>query len=76
MGADKWDKLDCYNKVFEAFLKNYELFRYKEDIPKSQSMKAEIASFLNSNTGGMIYLGTDDNGELVQFSSENEKQKI
>lgn len=44
-------------------------------MPKAQSMKAEIVSFLNSNTGGMIYLGTDDNGELVQFSSENEKQK-
>jgi len=26
-GADERNKIDCYNKVFEAFLKNYELFR-------------------------------------------------
>lgn len=48
---------------------------YKEDMPKSQSMKAEIVSFLNSNTGGMIYLGVDDEGKSVHFSSEDEKRK-
>ncbi|MEJ4263995.1 hypothetical protein SJ652_14240, partial [Enterococcus faecium] len=25
--ANKRNKIDCYNKVFETFLKNYELFR-------------------------------------------------
>lgn len=48
---------------------------YKEDMPKPQSMKAEIVSFLNSNTGGMIYLGVDDDGKSVQFASEKEKQQ-
>lgn len=48
---------------------------YKEDMPKPQSMKSEIVSFLNSNTGGMIYLGVDDDGKSVQFASEKEKQQ-
>ena len=45
---------------------------YKEDMPKAQSMKAEIVSFLNSNTGGMIYLGVDDEGKCVHFYSDDE----
>ena len=48
---------------------------FKEDMPKAQSMKAEIVSFLNSTTGGMIYLGVDDEGKSVSFSSEEEKRQ-
>lgn len=39
---------------------------YKESTPKAQQMKAEIVSFLNSNNGGTIFLGVDDNGEPIR----------
>lgn len=49
---------------------------YKEDIPKKTSqLKAEIVSFLNSCTGGTIYLGVDDDGTPVIFSNEEDRKK-
>lgn len=45
---------------------------YKSDIPqKSNQLKAEIVSFLNSQ-GGTIILGVDDNGNKI----ENVENKI
>lgn len=39
---------------------------YKSEIPKkSNHLKAEIASFLNTE-GGTIYLGVDDNGKILK----------
>lgn len=36
---------------------------YKEAVPKKPNhLKAEIVSFLNSDTGGTIYLGASDDG--------------
>lgn len=47
---------------------------YKSDISvKNHSFKAEIVSFLNSN-GGEIYLGVDDNGNILRELTE-EKRK-
>lgn len=49
---------------------------YKEDIPKkANQLKAEIVSFLNSSTGGTIYLGVDDDGIPVIFSNEKDRKK-
>lgn len=49
---------------------------YKEDIPKkANQLKAEIVSFLNSNTGGTIYLGVNDDGLPISFTTEEDKNK-
>ncbi|MBE9888095.1 transcriptional regulator [Enterococcus durans] len=49
---------------------------YKEDIPKkANQLKAEIVSFLNSSTGGTIYLGVDDDGVSVTYSTEGDRNK-
>ena len=45
---------------------------YKESMPKAQQMKAEIVSFLNSNNGGTIFLGVDDNGDPIRYESETQ----
>ncbi|MDR2832165.1 MAG: ATP-binding protein, partial [Streptococcaceae bacterium] len=47
---------------------------YKEDISnKPRKLKEEIVSFLNSNSGGKIFLGVYDNGEPVAFENENQR---
>ncbi|WP_051933896.1 ATP-binding protein [Carnobacterium gallinarum] len=43
---------------------------YKEEMPEPKNMKAEIISFLNSPTGGHIYLGVNDNGKPVKFATD------
>ncbi|NLM06886.1 MAG: ATP-binding protein [Tissierellia bacterium] len=52
---------------------------YKEDIGKKEkeikNFKAEISPFLNSNTGGVIFLGHTNDGEEIEFKSEEEKFK-
>ena len=49
---------------------------YKEDIPKkANQLKAEISSFLNSNTGGTIFLGVNDEGKPINFLTKEEKMK-
>ncbi|MDR2163269.1 MAG: ATP-binding protein, partial [Clostridiales Family XIII bacterium] len=52
---------------------NYE--EYKSGFPPKNEMKAEIVSFLNSRTGGTIYLGAQDDGTAVEFSSSEEKHR-
>lgn len=47
---------------------------FKQDIPKGKGLKAEISSFLNT-TGGKIYLGVDDNGVPIHFTSDDERIK-
>lgn len=49
---------------------------YKESMPKAQQMKAEIVSFLNSNNGGMIFLGVDDNGDPIRYESETQRKTL
>lgn len=49
---------------------------YKESMPKAQQMKAEIVSFLNSNNGGTIFLGVDDNGEPIRYESETQRKTL
>jgi predicted HTH transcriptional regulator len=46
---------------------------YKSDFPPKSELKAEIVSFLNSRTGGTIYLGANDDGSPVRFASPDEK---
>jgi len=47
------------------------IVEYKRELPpKAKSMKAEIVSFLNSPTGGTIFLGVEDDGVPVTFASE------
>jgi predicted HTH transcriptional regulator len=46
---------------------------YKSDFPPKNELKAEIVSFLNSRTGGTIYLGANDDGTSVKFLSHAEK---
>lgn len=49
---------------------------YKEEIPKKvNKLKAEIVSFLNSDTGGTIYLGVKDDGTLIKFPDKRQKYK-
>lgn len=49
---------------------------YKETIPKKPNqLKAEIVSFLNSSTGGTIFLGARDDGTVVEFSSEGQRKE-
>jgi len=49
---------------------------YKRDIPpKRDRMKAEIVAFLNSEPGGTIYLGVNNDGTSVEFKNEKEKYK-
>lgn len=49
---------------------------YKEEIPKKvNKLKAEIVSFLNSDTGGTIYLGVKDDGTLTKFPDKRQKYK-
>lgn len=53
------------------------IVEFKEDISKKsngKSMKAEIVSFLNSSTGGEIFLGMDDNGDDVLYPSPESKR--
>ena len=38
-------------------------------------LKAEIVSFLNSRTGGTIYLGINNDGSAVVFKANEEKRK-
>lgn len=58
-----------------TYLESYNT-EYKEDMPKPQSMKAEIVSFLNSNSGGTILLGVDDNGQPITFDSEEKRLQV
>lgn len=46
---------------------------YKSKINDDEDFKAEITAFLNSDNGGLIVLGVNDNGEPIQFESEPEK---
>lgn len=49
---------------------------YKESVPKKpSSLKAEIVSFLNSDTGGTIYLGANDDGVPVEFPNKSKQYK-
>lgn len=49
---------------------------YKRDIPaKTSKMKAEVVSFLNSDPGGIIYLGMNDDGSLVEYKNDKEREK-
>ena len=51
-------------------MENYNI-EYKREIPKKANLlKAEIVSFLNSE-GGEIYLGVDDNGNIIDEIIEN-----
>jgi predicted HTH transcriptional regulator len=40
----------------------------------ARDFKAEIVSFLNSRTGGIIYLGANDDGTPVEFATPEEKR--
>jgi predicted HTH transcriptional regulator len=46
---------------------------FKSEFPPKNDLKAEIVSFLNTRTGGTIYLGAKDDGSPVKFSSITEK---
>ena len=47
---------------------------YKSEIPKkSNHLKAEIVSFLNTE-GGVIYLGVDDNGNIIEDKKSKYKE--
>ena len=47
---------------------------YKSEIPKkSNHLKAEIVSFLNTE-GGIIYLGVDDNGNIIEDKKSKYKE--
>ena len=48
---------------------------YKMEFPPKNELKAEIVSFLNSRTGGTIYLGVHDDGTAVDFPSPEAKRK-
>ena len=49
---------------------------YKESVPKKpNNLKAEIVSFLNSDTGGTIYLGANDDGIPVELSNKSKQYK-
>ena len=55
-------------------MENYNI-EYKREIPKKMNLlKAEIVSFLNSE-GGEIYLGVDDNGNIIDEIIEKNKKK-
>lgn len=46
-GADEQNKIDCYNNIFEAFLKNYELFRlfqYSSFFDKNDNTSDSVTS--------------------------------
>ena len=46
----------------------------KSEIPKkSNNLKAEIVSFLNTE-GGVIYLGVDDNGNIIEDKKSKYKE--
>jgi predicted HTH transcriptional regulator len=49
---------------------------YKSDLSSENNVKAEIVSFLNSKTGGVIYLGANNDGSPVKFGSEAEKHAV
>jgi len=49
---------------------------YKSDFPPKNDLKAEIVSFLNSRTGGTIFLGVKKDGTVVDFPSHEEKLRI
>ncbi|PTL16790.1 transcriptional regulator [Staphylococcus gallinarum] len=52
-----------------------ENIEYKAKIPDNpDNLKGEIVSFLNSISGGKIYIGLDDDGKPVDF--ENEEIKL
>lgn len=47
---------------------------YKEDIPKKGAgFKAEIVSFLNTEPGGIIYLGVSDDGSKISCKNKNKE---
>ena len=49
---------------------------YKESVPKKPNhLKAEIVSFLNSDTGGTIYLGASDDGLPVELPNKSKQYK-
>jgi hypothetical protein len=48
---------------------------YKAGFPPKNALKAEIVSFLNSRTGGTIYLGIHDDGSAVEFPSLEARRK-
>lgn len=51
-----------------------ENIEYKAKIPdNTDNLKGEIVSFLNSFSGGKIYIGIDDHGKPVDFESEKVK---
>ena len=55
-------------------MENYNI-EYKREIPKKMNLlKAEIVSFLNSE-GGEIYLGVDDNGNVIDEIIEEHKKE-
>lgn len=55
-------------------MENYNI-EYKREIPKKANLlKAEIVSFLNSE-GGEIYLGVDDNGNVIDEIIEKNKKE-
>ena len=55
-------------------MENYNI-EYKREIPKKMNLlKAEIVSFLNSE-GGEIYLGVDDNGNIIDEIIEKNKKE-
>ena len=55
-------------------MENYNI-EYKREIPKKMNLlKAEIVFFLNSE-GGEIYLGVDDNGNVIDEIIEKNKKE-
>lgn len=55
-------------------MENYNI-GYKREIPKKMNLlKAEIVSFLNSE-GVEIYLGVDDNGNVIDEIIEKNKKE-
>lgn len=49
---------------------------YKESVSKKPNyLKAEIVSFLNSDTGEMIYLGASDDGIPVEHLNKSKQYK-
>ena len=53
-----------------------ENIEYKAKIPDNpDNLKGEIVSFLNSISGGKIYIGLDDDGKPVDFENEEIKLK-
>lgn len=50
------------------------IIEYKRDIPpRISQLKAEIVSFLNTEPGGIIYLGANDDGSSVDFNNDEER---